>query len=557
LSTDTTPSATPRDVAPERWGAFSHAAFAAIWTASVVSNLGTAVFDTASGWMITSLNANPLAVSLVQVAVSLPLFLFTLPAGALADVIDARRLLIVVEVAVIALSVIFAGLVSLNLATTSALLATTFLLGAAGALTSPAWAAIVPLLVPRQDLDSATAANSVGFNLSRAVGPALGGFLIAFAGVASAFWIFALSNLGIVAALFWWRPPPKSGETLPAERLVSAVRNGVRYAANSQYLRATLIRALAFFPFASAYWALLPLIARTQIAGGPENYGILLGAIGAGAIGGSFMLNGMKVRFGADQVAAVGTLATAIALVLFGLAHNLAVAVAACVIAGAAWTLVLSILYVSAQVALPDWVRGRGLAIFLTFIFGATTIGSLIWGQAAAMKGLPFAHFVAAVCIVVAVPLTWRWKLQGAENLDLTPSMHWRAPAGTRQVESNQGPVLVTLEVRVEPENREAFFAAMEELKHERKRDGAFAWGLFEDTADSGRFIEHFLVESWLELMHARQRVTNADRMLEERVGALIKSPPVVTLLLASELGHRFRKTRPPAPLGAPPTPSD
>jgi MFS family permease len=556
VSVETNSTATPAEPAPDRWGAFSHAAFTAIWTASVVSNLGTAVFDTASGWMITSLNANPLAVSLVQVAVSLPLFLFTLPAGALADVIDARRLLIVVEIAVIVISVVFAGLVSFNLATAGALLTTTFLLGVAGALTSPAWASIVPLLVPRRDLDSATAANSVGFNLSRAVGPALGGILIAVLGIASAFWIFAISNFGIVAALLWWRPPEKSGESLPAERLISAIRNGLRYAANSQYLRATLIRALAFFPFASAYWALLPLIARTQMSGGPENYGVLLGAIGAGAIGGSFALNGLKAKLGADRVAAVGTLATAIALVLFGLAHSLAVAIAACLIAGAAWTLVLSILYVSAQVALPDWVRGRGLAIFLTVIFGATTVGSVVWGQVAAMKGLTFAHFVAAVAIVIAVPLTWRWKLRAAEGLDLTPSMHWRAPAGTRKVENNQGPVLVSLEFRVEPENRAAFLVAVEELKHERRRDGAFGWGLFEDTADSGRFVEHFQMESWLELMHARERVTNADRMMEERVGALIKSPPIVTLLLASERGHRFRKTRVRAPLGAPLTPS-
>jgi MFS family permease/quinol monooxygenase YgiN len=542
--------------APDRWGAFSHAAFTAIWTASVVSNLGTAVFDTASGWMITSLNANPLAVSLVQVAVSLPLFLFTLPAGALADVIDARRLLIVVEIGVIVIGVIFAGLVSLDLASAAALLTTTFLLGAAGALTSPAWASIVPLLVPRQDLDSATAANSVGFNVSRAVGPALGGILIAVAGVACAFWIFAASNLGIIAALLWWRPLKKSGESLPAERLVSAIRNGVRYAANSDYLRATLIRALAFFPFASAYWALLPLIARTQVAGGPANYGILLGAIGAGAIGGSFALNGLKAKLGADEVAAVGTGATAVALVLFGLAHNLPIAILACVIAGAAWTLVLSILYVSAQVALPDWVRGRGLAIFLTVIFGATTIGSVVWGQIATMKGLTFAHFVAAIGIVVAAPLTWRWKLQAAEGLDLTPSMHWRAPGGLRKVENNQGPILVTLEFRVEQENREAFLIAIEEIKHERKRDGAYAWGLFEDTADSGRFVEHFLVESWLELMHARERVTNADRKMEESIGALVKSPPTVTLFVASEHGHRLRKTRVPTPLGAPLTPS-
>jgi predicted MFS family arabinose efflux permease/quinol monooxygenase YgiN len=557
VSAETTPSSAPVEAPPERWGAFGHIAFTAIWTASVFSNLGTAIFDTGSGWMITSLNANPLAVSLVQVAVSLPLFLFTLPAGALADVIDSRRLLILVELAMIVVSAVFAGLVTFHLATAPALLATTFLLGAAGALTSPAWASIVPLLVPRQDLDSATAANSVGFNLSRAVGPALGGLAIAVLGIASAFWIFMISNLGIVAVLLWWRPPKKSGESLPAERLISAIRNGVRYAANSDYLGDTLIRALAFFPFASAYWALLPLVARAQTGGGPANYGVLLGAIGAGAIAGSFVLNSLKTTIGADHVAAVGTLATAVALVLFGLAFNLTIALIACFIAGAAWTLVLSILYVSAQIALPDWVRGRGLAIFLTVIFGATTVGSVAWGQVAAMKGLIFAHFLAAVGIVIAIPLTWRWKLQAAEGVDLTPSMHWRAPAGTRPVENNRGPVLVTLEFRVEPEKREEFLVAIEDLKHARKREGAYAWGIFEDTADEGRFVENFLVESWLELMHARERVTNADRILEERVLHLMKDPPRLALMVASEPGHRLRTTRVRAPLGAPLTPSN
>jgi MFS family permease len=261
-------SATPTQPVPSRWGAFGSVAFTVIWTASVLSNVGTAMFDTASGWLITSLDANPMTVSLVQVAVSLPLFLFTLPSGALADVIDSRRLLIAVELAILAVSVIFAWLVSLNLATPAALLATTFMLGVGGALTSPAWGATTPLLVPKEDLNSATALNGVGFNVGRAAGPALGGLVIAALGIAVPFWIFAASNAVIVAALIWWRKPRKAAESLPAERLVSAVRAGVRHAANNQYLRATLMRVLAFFPFASAYLALLPLLARHQISGG-------------------------------------------------------------------------------------------------------------------------------------------------------------------------------------------------------------------------------------------------------------------------------------------------
>ena len=182
------------------------------------------MFDTASGWLITSLDANPITVSLVQVAVSLPLFLFTLPSGALADVIDSRRLLIAVEVAILAVSVVFAGLVSLKLATPSLLLATTFLLGVGGALTSPAWGATIPMLVPKQDLDSATAANGVAFNIGRAAGPALGGLVIAALGMAIPFWAFAASNVGIIAALIWWRSPRKGAHGLPAERLTSDLR---------------------------------------------------------------------------------------------------------------------------------------------------------------------------------------------------------------------------------------------------------------------------------------------------------------------------------------------
>jgi MFS family permease len=546
LSVETNSTAQPGAIEASRWGAFGHAAFTVIWTASIISNIGTAMFDTASGWLITSLNADPLAVSLVQVAVSLPLFLFTLPAGALADVIDSRRLLIVVELVIVVVSAIFASLVAFHLATPAALLVTTFLLGVGGALSSPAWLATTPLLVPRRDLDSAVAANSVGFNLSRAVGPALGGVIIAAFGIATPFWIFSISNLGIIAALLWWRAPRKSAQSLPAERLTSAVRTGIRHAANNRYLGATLVRALAFFPFASAYWALLPLVAHSQMAqGGPTFYGVFLGAIGLGAIIGSLGLNWLRSQLGPNAIVALGTLATALALVLFGLAHEPLTAVYACVVAGASWTVVLTTLYVSAQVALPDWVRGRGLAIFLTVIFGATTVGSAAWGQVAGMEGLPIAHYAAAAGAVVAIPLTWLWKLQTGEGLDLTPAMHWRAPQLARKIENNQGPVLVTVQYRIDPKDRVKFLAALDELGYERKRDGAYAWGVFEDTAEVGRFIETFLIESWLELMHSHERVTNADRMLEEQIRRLLTGPPRVTHLIASERRRRPDRSAP------------
>jgi predicted MFS family arabinose efflux permease len=550
LSADHNASATPTGLAPSRWGAFGHAAFAVIWTASIVSNVGTAMFDTGSAWLMTSLNADPMAVSLVQAASRLPIFLLILPAGALADIIDSRRFLIAVEIAIALLSAIFATVVSLGLATPGSLLLTTFLLSAGLSLTAPAWLSITPFLVARQELDGASAANSVGYNISRAVGPALGGLAIAGLGAAAPFWIDALSDSVIVAALLWWRSPRKSAESLPAERLTSAVRTGLRYAANSRHLRATLMRALAFFPFAAAYWALLPLVARGQMTQGPGLYGLLLGAIGAGAIGGSFALNWLKAKLGPDRVVALGTLVTAFALVLFGFARDPAAALCACLLAGASWTVVLASLYVSAQVALPDWVRARGLAILLTVVYGAMTVGSAMWGQVAAIEGLRIAHFVAAAGAVLAIPLTWAWKLQTAAGIDLTPSMHWQAPPGTQRVEDDRGPVLVTLEYRIESKDREEFLGALDELGHERKRDGAFAWNVFEDAADRGRFLETFLIQSWLELMHARERVTNADRMLEEQVRRLLKDPPHVTILVAPEAASNRKPA--PAPLATP-----
>jgi MFS family permease len=516
------------------------------------ANLGIAMFDTAAGWFMTSLNADPMAVSLVQVATTLPMFLITLPAGALADIVDSRRFLITVQVLIAVISAAFATLVSLSFASPTTLLLATFLLGAAGALSAPAWLSITPFLVPRKDLDSAVALNSVGFNLSRAVGPALGGVAIAAIGIASPFWTFVATNLVIVAALLWWRSPRKSVDSLPAERLSSAVRTGIRHAANNAPMRATLMRAIAFFPFASAYWALLPLVARAQMTEGPALYGILLGAIGGGAILGSFALNGLKARFGPDRVAALGTAGTGLALVLFGVASNPIVALCGSVIAGASWTIVLASLYVSAQVALPDWVRGRGLSIFLTVYFGGMTIGSLVWGQIAGMAGLPIAHFLAAAGIVAAIPLTWSWKLQTAAGLDLTPSMHWRAPVLAHKIENDRGPVLVTVEYHIDEKDRVAFLGALDEMGHERKRDGAFAWGIFEDATQTGRFLETFLIESWLELGHLRERVTNADRLLEEQIRKMLITSPSVTFLIATERGHRSRKTQAVKQVAAP-----
>jgi len=497
---------------------FRHRAFAVIWTATVVSNIGTWMYNAGSGWLMTTLDADPLMVSLVQVAANLPLFLFALPAGALADIVDRRRFLVLAESATTVVGLAMALMVSLGRVGPVALLAFTFVLGALGALTAPAWQSVVPALVPREALPQAIAANSVGINVSRAVGPALGGLIIGTAGIATPFWINGLSNGGVIGALLWWRPIARGQTRLPAERFMAAMLAGLRYARNSAPLRATLGRAVAFFLFASAYWALLPLVARHQVAGGPALYGLLLGAIGLGAVGAAFALPAARAKLGGDRMVVAGTLGTALAMGLYGLAHDAAVALAASLVAGASWIAVLASLNMSAQSSLPDWVRGRGLALFVTAFFGAMTLGSAVWGEVAQWVGLAGAHYIAAAGAVAAMLATRRWKLHAAAGLDLTPSMHWPAPVVAREIEGDRGPVLVTVEYRVDRADREAFLAALEHVGRERRRDGAYAWGVFEDTADERRYVETFMVESWLEHLRQHERVTRADRALEDTV---------------------------------------
>ncbi|HLH48622.1 MAG TPA: MFS transporter [Roseiarcus sp.] len=295
-----------------------------------------------------------------------------------------------------------------------------------------------------------------------------------------------------------------------------------------------MARTLAFFLFASAYWALMPLLARDQLNGGPRYFGVLLGAIGAGAMAGALALNWLKAKLGPNGVLATGTAVTAIILALFGIVRDPVFGAILCLVAGGAWILVLTSLYVSAQVGLPDWVRARGLAIFLTVIFGAMTAGGVIWGQLAAAWGLPAALWSAAAGIVLAFPLTWRWKIQTGAAVDLSPSLHWRRPHIDHQIGNREGPVLVTVEYWVDSANRQVFLRTIEEMGRERKRDGAYAWGVFEDASDKERYWETFLIESWLELQHLRERVTKADRTVEDRIRLLLKARPALTFMVRS-----------------------
>lgn len=489
-----------------------------MWSTILVSNIGIWMQNAAGGWLMTSLASDARTVALVQVASALPMFLLGLPAGALADIFDRRRLLLVMEIVGTSLTAGFSFLVARDLVTPLVLLGFIFATSAAAASIAPAWQAIVPQLVERrEDLAPAIALNSVSLNASRAVGPALAGTVIGGWGIAAPFLLNAVCNLGCIAALFWWRPPAQPRD-LPPERFGRSILVGLRHARYNGPLRATLARACGFFLFASAYWALLPLLARSQLGGGPQLYGLLLGAIGTGAVAGAFVLPRLKARLGPDKVVNAGIAGTAVALVLFAHAQAAAVAVVASLAAGLSWIMVLATLNVSAQTALPAWVRGRGLAVYVTVMFGATALGSLAWGQAASFLGLPAAHDLAAAGLLLAGWLLRGRPLRAIAGLDLTPSMYWPEPVLQQEVADERGPVLITIEYRVGESLREDFLAQVFRLGAARKRNGAYRWGIFEDAADPGRWVEMFLTDSWLEFHRIRERLTRADQALEASV---------------------------------------
>ncbi len=522
--------AIPSAAMPGAWSPFGHTAFSVLWLATLVSNIGTWMHDVGAGWLMTELSPSPLIVAAVQAATTLPIVLFALPAGALADIIDRRRLLIAVNLVLGTVAALLAVLVLQNSVTPALLLLFTFVMGTGAAMMAPAWQAVVPQLVPKDELAPAVALNSMGINASRAIGPALAGLLIVSYGIAVPFFVNALSVIGIVAALLWWRAPDARQTKLPPETIVPAMISGVRYALHSGPVKSTLLRAAAFFLFASAFWALLPLIARTVLAGGPGLYGILLGCLGAGAVTGAVLLPRSKSRLGPDGTVMFGTIGLAGVTILLATVPNTYFAAAAALMAGLSWISVLSTLNVSAQTALPNWVRARGLSVFLMVFFGSMTAGSLIWGQLASYVGIPATLITASAGAIIAMMLTRRAKLNQGESMDLAPALHWPEPVATIERERDRGPVMIQIVYEIDASDRQRFVELMAKLAQARRRNGAYNWSLMEHLGVENRFVETWHEASWLQHLRHHEHVSGADRAVQEQIASFnrsAKSSPV------------------------------
>ncbi|HPE59459.1 MAG: MFS transporter [Thiothrix sp.] len=529
---------------PSALSPFKHRTFAIMWLAALISNIGTWMHSVGASWLMTDLSPSPLLISLVQSAAMLPMFLFALPAGALADIFNRRTLLLLTNGFMFVAAILFAILVWRGEATALWLLLLTFCLGAGTAFMAPAWQAVIPRMVPREDLPQAIALGGISMNLSRAVGPAVAGILISLYGLASPFVLNAASFIFIILALVWWKyQSPTPSRTLPPERVFPAIRAGTRYAWHSQPMKNTLWHVLGFMFFANAFWGLLPLISRSQLAGGASFFGFMMAAIGIGGVLGAFLLPTFKARLSANQLVALGGVGAALVIALLAFTRNQALALGASFVFGLSWILVLSTLNISAQVALPDWVRARGLAVYLMTFSGSMSLGAAFWGWLADAASIRAAMLGAAAGALIFIAFARRFELQQGENLDFSPSHYWPEPVTYQEINHDAGPVLVQVRYRIDPTNRTAFLEALYALRASRKRNGAYRWGIYEDTRQPGAYVEYYLEETWAEHLRHHDRLPHADTPLQEAVLTFLTNgkPPQVRSYLAAHRPDRRR----------------
>ncbi|WNG22374.1 MFS transporter [Cystobacter fuscus] len=513
--------AMPSDApAMSAWAPLRHPGFRALWLAVLTSNIGTWVQDVAASWFMSERTGSPLMVAAVQSATTLPVVAFALVAGTLADIVDRRRYLLGVQLWMLFVVTMVALQAHAGRLEAWSLLCLTFALGTGAAMAMPAQAATTADLVPRSVLAPAVALSSIGMNIARSIGPALGGLVVAKFGAAWAFSLNALSFLGVVFVLWRWKPA-RSVSTLPAESFGGALRAGLRYAVQAGEFRSVLVKSACFFVFASALPAQLAIVVRQQLSAGAGTYGLLLGFIGAGAIAGAFVLPKLRERFDADRLVPAATLIYALTMLALAGIRDLRLLCVAMLANGVSWITVLSSLQTAAHVSVPAWVRARALSLYIMVFSAGMAGGSLIWGALAQHAGTGFALTVAAVLAVLAGVFSLRFRLSTAMARDTTPSAHWPQPAVASKIEPARGPVLVTVEYVIEPAKREEFLQHIHLLGGTRRRDGAVQWGVMEDTARPGHFLEYFIVDSWLEHLRQHERVTHEEQHLQDRLRAL------------------------------------
>lgn len=502
--------------------------FRAVWIASMASNFGGLIQSVGASWLMTSLTPSSQMVALVQASTALPILLLSLWSGAVADNLDRRRVMLAAQGFMLAVSVVLAVITFAGWISPWLLLVFTFLIGCGAAMNGPAWQASVGDMVPRSALPGAVALNSMGFNIARSVGPAIGGAIVAAAGAAAAFVVNAVSYVGLIAVLTRWKPSYPE-RILPREPLGHAMTAGVRYVAMSPDIRTVLARALIFGIGASAVPAMMPLVARDVIIGNSLTYGVLLGAFGIGAVGGGLMVRRLRDRLSVEAIVRAAAAALAIGTVLTGLSATLWLTIPALALAGGGWVLALSTFNVTVQLSAPRWVVARSLSLYQMAAFGGMASGAVLFGAIADAHGVQVSLFAAAAVQALTILSGFLLPLPVARDLNLA-LREWSEPETAVSVDDRSGPVVVTIEYRIVPGNIPRFLNVMHERRRIRRRDGARHWTLLRDLGEPDLWVERYHVATWLDYVRHNQRRTFEDAQNTLDILALHSGPakPVV-----------------------------
>ncbi len=511
------PGPEERDVQPSTsaWSPLRVPLFCNLLIADYASDVGSFMQTVGAAWLMTSLTSRPVYIALIQTASALPFFLLALPAGSIGDIFDRRKLILATETWMFIVAIILTVVTFSGGMTPWLLLLLTLALSLGDAIESPAWRAIFPELVKKEDLTPALALNGIEFNLARATGPGLGGLIVAIAGVATAFLLDALSFLGVILVIFRWKRPARKS-TLPAETLVGASAAAIRYVRYSPGIRTLLARSGIMIFFASSFWALLPAVAKT-ISNSPLGYGFLLGFFGIGAVLGALVLQRVRSKFSTEMVLSAATVIFGAILVSTAALHSILILCALMLFGGAAWTVFMSLFNTMIQSLAPDWVRARVMAAYLFVFQGSVAIGSTLWGFMADHTGVRAALLVSAVGMGASVILQFPLRLPNT-TVDLSTWNHWAKPNMFEQIDADLGPVLVTVRYVIDPAKAPDFLDEIYKFQRIRRRDGATRWGIYYDTEAADVYLETFLVDSWAEHERQHDRFTVADEELEKRV---------------------------------------
>jgi MFS family permease len=501
-----------------------YAVFRGVWAASMLSNLGLLIQSVGAAWLMIAIAPSADMVALVLGSVYLPITLLSLVAGAVADNFDRRKVMLGAQAFILLVSIVLTVFAWSGLITPWLLLFFTFLIGCGAAFNAPAWQASVGDMVPRVELPGAIALNSMGFNLARSAGPAIGGAIVAAAGAAAAFAVSALSNIALIAVLLRWRSPEQL-QSLPRETLGIAIASGVRYVAGSPVIHRVLLRSAVFCIGASALMALMPLVAKDLIDGGPLTYGLLLGAFGVGAVVGAIANARLRQMMSTEAIVRWTSIGFAFAAAIAGLSTHLLVTMAALLLAGAGWLLALATFNVAVQMSAPRWVVARALSVYQMAAFAGLAAGSWLWGELAARESITQALLVASVAMLACAALGRWWPLAQTQELNLDLLLHWKEPRTVLPVEARTGPVVITIEYVIHQADIKEFLGAMIERRRVRRRDGARSWRLLRDLADPEIWIERYETPTWLDYVRHNSRMTHHDAVISRRLRALHSGP--------------------------------